>query len=501
MKIAIKSPTIARVVEASSDELDVCRKALSYQDQSVRFLLTKHQGNRWFRQKAPTEWEHRLRELQSQLRGSALYRDKDGHWMRPGSLSYLPDSLSVEIVSDDRRRPKFNPVGWFNEPPFEPYGYQKEALQKLLAEGHGAVQLATGLGKSHIISMLAKEVGRGTVVTTPSVAIFNEMLSMFQNLLGKSRVGAYGDGKKQIGKDFTVCVMKSLSLIEPGTNEWKFFSKANAVISDEAHCNPSDSLEKAFHGLFADVPYRFFLSGTQTRGDGSLPILKSINGPMLMDMSTEDGVKGGYLSPLRFFVVPVRSTNPSYNVKDANDMKRVHLLYNDNVIDIATRIANEAAAKDEGTLILVEEIEQLARVAKKLNVPFAYAHGNTTKKDKLEKLGLTKVKVMDEIEKFNKGEVRVFIGTSCVSTGTNFYPTHNTINLQGGASEIKTKQGTIGRSARLLSKSKYKDFSPPKPYTKVWDFHIIGIDKMAAHLKKRVGFYRDTGCPIEKVTI
>ena len=146
-------------------------------------------------------------------------------------------------------------------------------------------------------------------------------------------------------------------------------------------------------------------------------------------------------------------------------------------------------------MILVEEIEQISLLIKKLEVPFTYVHGNTTEKKELAKLGLENRDLSEEIERFNKGEVKVFIGTKCVSTGTNFYPTHYGFNLQGGSSEIGTKQGIMGRLTRLLEKSRYKDFHLPKTVSKVFDFNVQ-VDELERQFGKRVSFYEESDCPI-----
>ena len=41
------------------------------------------------------------------------------------------------------------------------------------------------------------------------------------------------------------------------------------------------------------------------------------------------------------------------------------------------------------------------------------------------------------------------VGTSAVSTGTNFKPVQLTINWKGKKKESEVKQGAIGRSTRL----------------------------------------------------
>jgi hypothetical protein len=187
-------------------------------------------------------------------------------------------------------------------------------------------------------------------------------------------------------------------------------------------------------------------------------------------------------------------------------MKRVHVLRNNNAAKFYARLANVMWEKNqEQTLILVEEIEQIAMLANLLKVPFTYAHGNTLKKSDIDKINkkyktdIGRTNNDENIEAFNRGEYKVFIGTSCVSTGTNFFSNHHTCNWQGGSSETATKQGPIGRSVRLLHKSKYSEMHKPRPITTVWDINILGISKMEKQTETRIGFYEETGQPVKYI--
>jgi superfamily II DNA or RNA helicase len=185
---------------------------------------------------------------------------------------------------------------------------------------------------------------------------------------------------------------------------------------------------------------------------------------------------------------------------DPLDSKREHLLYNSNVADIAAKIANSSwNFAQESTLILVEELQQIKMLVDRLKVPYEYVH-SASKKD-AEKFGLQTRKVDEAVEIFNQGLVKVLIGTSCIATGTNIYPTHNTINLVGGSSEVKTKQGAVGRSVRLLEKSKYKDLHKPKPVSKIYDFRITNNDIMEKQLQKRIAMYEETSDDIKYIKV
>ena len=126
-----------------------------------------------------------------------------------------------------------------------------------------------------------------------------------------------------------------------------------------------------------------------------------------------------------------------------------------------------------------------------LKVPFAYVH--SADKKKAAEFGLEKVDLQDSVDKFNKGEAKVLIGTKAIATGTNIFPTFNVINWMGGSSEIVTKQGAMGRSTRKLELSKFKDLHKPKPCSMIFDFRVKGIPMLDKQLAKRVSFYQESG--------
>ena len=493
MNIVINSPTKAYINNATPEELNVLKKQLSYKNSSVQYLISKHRKNRWWRNRDEDGWEFRLQELTDQLHSCLLNNDGNSYWVRPGFIPYIKRlEFSVE---NNIKYPKLQSLSWKSNPEFDPYKYQSEAVEKLLKSKHGSISLPTGCGKSFILLMLAKEMGLKIVIVTPGKSIFNELLVEFQKRLGNSVVGGYGDGKKDIKKPITIAIGKSLTMLKEGSEAHKFFQKKEVMMVDESHTFAASQLEDVCHGVLEHVPYRFFVSATQTRGDGTEKMLHSIIGETVMEMSLEDAINQKYLCPLKFSIVEVIS--PSTLVKkDPLECKRTHFLYNKEIAKLYANIANASwTHKKESTLILVEELRQIKMIIDLLKVPYAYVHSGS-KKD-AEEWGLETVKLQDQVDRFNNGEAIVLIGTRAISTGTNMYPTHNTCNWVGGSSEIYTKQGTMGRSTRKLEISKYKNFHKEKLFTNIYDVRVKGQPVLEKQLEKRVVFYEESGGEIK----
>jgi len=339
--------------------------------------------------------------------------------------------------------------------------------------------------------------GLRTVIVVPSKSIFEEQARNFERYFGKGAVGLFGDGKKKLGKKITICIGDSLCNVKPGTPEWDFFKTVEVMAVDESHQWGAETLEDVCFGVLDVVPYRFFLSGTQTRGDGAAKLLQSIIGITVERLPTWQARQNKDICDHEFVIMDVESSNPNFFSMDALEMKRAHFINNSNIHAIAAKIANASASVlGHQTLILVEELPQLAAIARRLTVPFAYAHSEK-KKERLVQLGLDKVDPMESVDKFNKGEALVLIGTSCIATGTNIYPAHNTINCCGGASEIKTKQGAVGRSVRHGHHNKYASKVKTKDKSVIYDFRLVDVDSQEKHLDKRLEYYMESFGPDE----
>jgi len=492
MKIKIISPTKAKVTFEDAQEKARAVKFLTYRNTSVQFQLKKHRANRWWKQRDPGGWGHRDKELLQDLH-SCLLDAND--FIRPGIIPHLKAVFSVNTMNSIDY-PDFRPLPWKKKPEFDPYPYQAEAVKKLMNIKHGNISLPTGCGKSFILLNLAKSMGLKTVVVTPSKSIFNELLKEFQDKLGKNNVGGYGDGKKDYKKTVTVAIGRSMTMLKPDTEAYAALCKADALLVDESHTFAASELEKVCHGIFENVPYRMFVSATQTRGDGTEKMLYSIIGKNVLEMGLSEAISDGYLCPLKFTILNTFSPSTK-NKKDPLECKREHFLYNGEIAKLAAKIANASAkVKDQSTLILVEELRQIQMLEQLLEVPYGYVH-SASKKDAAV-WNLDKVKLQDHVDAFNHGDIKVLIGTKAIATGTNMYPTHNVINWVGGSSEIVTKQGTMGRSTRKLEISKFVDKHPPKPLANIYDFRIQGEPLLEKQLQKRISFYQEAGGEIKE---
>ena len=478
--LVIETPTKLRII-GHDDKIERIQKILTYTDKSADFAIRQLRNANWFN---PEVHGERLEELQAERKKCLLMQDEQGLYTLAGFAALLKESLLEEEVVNKVVYPEPKVIPWKKVPP-DLRDYQIEARDILLAAKDGPVEIGTGLGKSFIIMHIVKMLGLKTVVMCPSTSIADQLYEDFTAYLGQGRVARFYGGKKDSSKLVTIAISNSLARIEfdaGSESHYQQLSSAQVFIADESHLVPASTLKDVCLGLFKDTPYRFFFSGTQTRGDGAELLLRGIIGEMRYRMSVEDGVKAGWLARPSFKMVQVIS-NDGYQSADVNKMTRRHLLYNPLVNKKAAGIANAAVSLlNHQVLILVDEIEQFAHLQPLLKHKVAFAYGTLTSEN--EKWVQEQYRCKDNgklIEDFNEGKIPILIGTSAVSIGTNIKTAQTGIYIRGGKSPIDVPQ-SVGRMTRL---------APGKDSFTWIDFCVTNIDSLNRHSGDRIRLYRE----------
>lgn len=493
MKLTITDPVTIRI---PTELVGKVQEALSYEDKKVTYEWLKwnrvltQPGHWWYRRNSKEELELKVNQLKKDRIKSLLFKDEQGYFAYSGLATKLSNVLKIPVVRSFQL-PEFGIVGWENKP-FDPRWYQSKSVDLLAPEdysrGHGAIQVGTGLGKTLIIAMILKRIGLPAVIMVPTVSICDQMAKDLANWFGKSKVGVYGDGKKKVDKMFTVAISASLVKVKENTKEYQALSNKKVLICDESHLTPAKSLSQVALGLFKDVPYRYFMSGTQIRNDGLDLLLEGIIGDVVFEMTVEEGIEQSFLSPLKFFQWNITSDS-SFDSDDSIEMNRVHLHANKKVNSHAIRLARHAVSKGRRVLILISEIEQFIYLKEQGlldgSLRVALAHGGGLNKDQKKAIPAIyhKSDPMKLVDSFDAGEYDVLVGTSCIQTGTDIKSVSCIINLCGLSSEIQIRQGVIGRGTRL---------HPTKTDCTISDYCVTNIKKLENHAKVRRRIFNNT---------
>lgn len=487
--LSLESPTVLRLI-GYENRLDELRKFLTFRKSSATFELQKFKRNPWnARNLTREQYEKRLFELERAVKVCLLFEDERGYWTYAGLREDIAELFKDDQFENLVEYPEPGNLPWAEVPKKTMRPYQEEIVKSLVDARHAGISVGTALGKSFAVLNLVKHYSLKTLVMAPSESIATQLYEEFSRAFGKKYVGMVGGGKKQFGKLITIGIAASLTKIEPGTPGWDHLHDVQVFVVDEAHLAPADTLEKVCHGLVANAPYRFFVSGTLLRNDGADKLLKGITGPTVYTMTVKDGVDQGYLARPMFRMVKVPSTD-RYTSNDVQRMGRHHFLYNKQVVQAAAKLANlSVEMMGHQVIILVDEVEQFVHLLPLLKYPCRFAHGGAP--------GATKDKLSPEYQKsdphalvqqFNQGEYPILVGTSCINTGTDTQTVETIINLQAGKSPIKFPQ-SVGRGTRKTP------LKPEKDSCYFIDFDVQNVfldeknDIVHKHAQERAAIY------------
>lgn len=485
-----KTPTLLEIHNLSNSQLALIEKELTYTDKAAEQAYQRFRKNRWYLSAHGEEaYNEEVDRLKSEITKCLIV----GGGLTLQTYSGLQSRLEKLLKCNSTNKVEYNEpklLPWKVKPEFDLRYYQKESLAKLLEIKHGGIEIATGLGKTNIILHLVKELGLQTLILAPSTSIAEQIYDLLSYHFGNKYVGKFYSSKKEFKKLITVALPQSLIRLDEKSEAYKTIKKCNVFIADESHLCPAKTLADVCFGLAKNAEYRFFFSATQMRNDGKDLLLEAITGPIVYTMTARQGVDQGFLSKPIFKMVKCVSDTTLLS-EDANELTRHYLYYNDNVNRIAGDLTNKFVEfANSQVLILIDEVEQFSKLLPYIKESkIGFAHGP---------LGENKSKVPqaywesdpnDLVKQFNQGSLKVLIGTSCISTGTDIKTAKALIYLQGGKSEIQVKQA-IGRSTRL---------APGKTECVVIDFDVVNCPTVHRHAILRREIYDDIYGPIEEI--
>lgn len=459
---------------------ETVKKYLTYQDKSVSFMISKLKKQ--FRYSHSEYALKKIDELKLELNKTLIWYDEDGY---PYTLSGLSNMLHerfswcLPVLNYEANGRAFP---YLKQPKHKNRYYQDDAFAAMTIARHCAIELPTAAGKSSIIRDLCKHEPVQTVVMAPSSSIADQLYNEFVQLFGVKWVGMYGGGKKHINKLITIAIAQSLVKVVPDSKEWGYLSKTQKFISDESHTCPASTFAEVCLKLFAHAPQKYFVSATQIRNDGSELVLQGITGPIVYRKSFRELVVEGYLSNpiVKIFHV---SPHVGVNNSDPKTETRNQMYYNPNVAITAANIANKMYNDGKQGLIILEEFRQFDLIKNFITVPYVFCHGGASAdaKEYLPQEYWVSPDIPTEVDKFNRGETRLMIGTSAIATGTDTIPVEYLINCRGGTSETQVKQ-TLGRGTRIGAGKKSFFYV---------DFCIDGSTTMERHVGVREEIYRE----------
>lgn len=475
------SPTIIKLTDFEGD-IQTLKKFLTYTDQGVLYEIKRLKNNPWFVTKHGTEaYTEKLHELKLASKPCLLIEKGGEYFTYSGLAETLHDTFGHKITKHPQVPLHKTLMPWDKPPVHKNRYYQDEAAEVLFAARHGSISIPTGAGKSKIALDLVKDIGLKTVIVAPSSNIFDQLYDLFSYHFGKKLVGKYGDGKKETKKIITIAMAQTLTRLEPDHPDWKFFQDVDVILYDEAHLCSVDTFKKTALEVLKNASYRFFMSATVFRNDGTDLLLNAITGPIVYEKTANELISEGFLAKPKFCILQSQS-NSTYYGKDVLKMIHKHLYSNAFIHKQAALIANKMVENfDHQVMIMLDKVEQFKYLYPYLTHKFGFAHGPISKPNKeIIPKEYHKSDPTELIEKFNNLNFKILVGTNCIGFGSDTREAQTIINLQAGKSPIKFMQ-LVGRGTRVTDRKNSFNFI---------DFDIANIPVLSQHATERAQLYQ-----------
>lgn len=215
---------------------------------------------------------------------AAVYRAEARHYrplvehLRAAKIAYADDARAYQLTPWPLRISR------------DPFPHQREAVSAWWQRGgKGVVVLPTGTGKTFVAVLAVSQVGRPSLVVTPTIDLMSQWYSELRAAFDV-KVGLLGGGYHEI-EPLTVTTYDSARIYVE-----KWGNKFGLVVFDEVHHLPgANNLSSAVGSL---APYRLGLTATPERSDGGEALLESLVGPIVYRREIKE-LKGDFLADYR----------------------------------------------------------------------------------------------------------------------------------------------------------------------------------------------------------
>jgi superfamily II DNA or RNA helicase len=252
--------------------------------------------------------------------------------------------------------------------------YQLDAVETMLQEKRGMVQIATGGGKTVVAGLVMKRLNVETIFFVHTKDLLFQALETFRSMFGDEWVGQVGDGVCD-PRFITVCTLQTaaraldekyeVDSFAEGTESWRdkttpiegirtMLQSVQLVFMDECHRVAAPTAMSVVMNT-PNAPWRYGLSASPWRDDGSDLALEAIFGRTIVKISASSLIEQGFLvRPIvRFKRVP-----PARFVKKTpySTVYSEYVVNNEARNDLVVKDVSSKLRRGIQTLVLVREI-------------------------------------------------------------------------------------------------------------------------------------------------
>jgi superfamily II DNA or RNA helicase len=361
----------------------------------------------------------------------------------------VEDMFRVELKSLDKP-PAFRPPD--KDSPLRPY--QRRGVDCMInaSDVGGIILSATGSGKTFLAGDYFKRLIGTGVFIVDELTLLDQAQRELSKAIGEE-VGIVGNSKFN-PRRITVATVQTLHRhrTKPPFRLW--FSKVDVLIIDELHVQLNrrniDVITKirpkAVFGLTATLQLK--------KDHVRLPAI-AMAGPVIFEYPIQEGVKEGYLTEGRIFIVPfhdpLRGMAPGYWGKGCRGARvripagspmaeyRRHICLNKARNDLVEELTRKSLKEGRKVFVLVERVKHLRILAKRMSDLPHYALSGQVSKDKrleaMQEMDAGRLNLILASRVFAKGvDVR---SVDCIIDATGM-PSRNNVLQRYGRGVRKT---------------------------------------------------------------
>ena len=339
--------------------------------------------------------------------------------------------------------------------------YQIESVNELVSKTRGLLMAGTGSGKTVVIAGVLAKLGVQSLIIVPTTILLSQTAERLHNMLDVP-VGMIGDGINDI-QAITVATFQSLtdsedtkkSKFDSKDGRWKkvlkkqvvireelrpYLESIDCVIVDESHHMVSDSIQRIMAAC-KNAYYRYGCSATPYSNRDEDVLIEAACGRVLKEITASYLIKNGWLSKPTIHLIPFKQQR-------GGEADTYAGLYEEKITtnpvrnDLLRRIIEYRADLGDSVLVSVRYLEHgrllYGSLVGKYGKDVVFVNSKVATK-----------KLNDALEKLEKKEIKICIGTSLINEGVNL-PALNTLVMAGTP---KSKIATMQLVGRVLRKT------------------------------------------------
>ena len=346
----------------------------------------------------------------------------------------LKEADILYSIKDMRIQPKISQVALrFNGEERDYQNIENECIEAT----RGIIWYATGSGKTAVAARIMAKLGLKTLYIVPTKDLLHQTATDFERFL-QVPTGKIGDGKFKIDSDIIVATIQTLySVLKNEAHKrredvLKILDDVDLLFIDEHHHGASESYLSTLNAIHAY--YRFGLTGTAFREDGTDILLRASTGKVIARVDSSDLIKKNVLSKIEIKMFRFRDQSLDdmklswVEIYEAGIMRnnRRNLLLYEKIVYY----------KEQGRtiLVIVNRIEH-GETLQSMIQGSVFVHGSVASEER----NLIR-------EEFKDGKIQVLIASNIYDEGVDV-PALDCLVIAGGG---KSRRQTIQRVGRAL---------------------------------------------------